>query len=435
MAYHPGLGILYTGMVDWCFYYSTKEYSGQPGFWVEDGGTIRADFSQRARGWITAMDGETGKVLWKYEADAAVLAGLTPTKGGILFGGDVRGNLLALDAKSGQILKRIDAKGALNHGLISYAIDGNQYVAAAVGGLSYNAYGVSGPLRVTVYGLTGGDTPKIVKLERGPITPIPATGAAGDRLAFASFCGSCHSSTGKLGRIAPPLVHHSELGDPEVLKTFLSSVPPPMPIVYPGLLEDKDVEMIAAYLKTLTTSENPQAPGAYKQPTTEGSAQWKAVYSVLTSPRCINCHTITDYPRQTDIRYPHIYSIARGADDHGAPIGRCSMCHGSENNTATGVPGRSDWHLAPLTMAWESAPGIAMTGPELCAMLKDRLRNGNRDLPELLTHVRSEHLVLWAWDPGTRWNGEARKPAPISHEEFVNSFKAWVDAGASCPNR
>jgi hypothetical protein len=149
----------------------------------------------------------------------------------------------------------------------------------------------------------------------------------------------------------------------------------------------------------------------------------------------INCHTITDYPRQSDIRYPHIYGIARGADDHGAPVGRCWMCHGSENNMATGVPGRSDWHIAPLTMAWESAPGIAMTGPELCAMLKDRLRNGNRSLAELLTHVETEHLVLWAWDPGARWNGEARQRPPLSHEQFVNSFKAWVDAGASCPSQ
>ena len=50
-----------------------------------------------------------------------------------------------------------------------------------------------------------------------------------------------------------------------------------------------------------------------------------------------------------------------------------------------------------------------MTGAELCAMQKDRLRNGNRDLAQLLEHVETEHLVLWAWDPGTRWNGEARK--------------------------
>ena len=66
-------------------------------------------------------------------------------------------------------------------------------------------------------------------------------------------------------------------------------------------------------------------------------------------------------------------------------------------------------------------------------MLKDRLRNGNRDLAQLLEHVETEHLVLWAWDPGARWNGEARKTPPLSHEEFVNSFKAWVGAGAPCP--
>jgi mono/diheme cytochrome c family protein len=254
-------------------------------------------------------------------------------------------------------------------------------------------------------------------------------------LGFNYFCGSCHGSTGKRGNVAPPVVLHSELGDPRVLKTFLSSVPPPMPILYPGLLDDKDVESLAAYLKAFTKSENPKAPGAYVPPTTTGSKQWQAVYSVLTNPRCINCHTVTGYPRQTDIRYPHIYSIIRGQDDRGSPVGRCQYCHGSENNPATGIPGRSHWALAPLTMAWESAPGVPMTGPELCGMLKDRLRNGNRDLTQLVEHVKTEHLVLWAWDPGTRWNGEARKAPSISHDDFVSAFQEWVDAGAACPGQ
>src|SRR5262249_57078980 len=136
------------------------------------------------------------------------------------------------------------------------------------------------------YSCTGSDTAKIVKLERGTIAPEPATGAAESQLAFASFCGPCHSPTGREGGIGPPLVRHSELGDPEVLKTFLSSVPPPMPIVYPGLLEDKDVEMIAAYLKTLTTSESPQAPGAISHPPPEAWPHGKRITSVLTAPRC-----------------------------------------------------------------------------------------------------------------------------------------------------
>ena len=206
-----------------------------------------------------------------------------------------------------------------------------------------------------------------------------------------------------------------------------------MPIVYPGLLDEKDVESIAAYLKTLTTNGNPKAPSSYAPPTTAGSKPWQAIYSVLTTPRCINCHTVTGYPRQTDIRYPHIYSIIRGPDNRGAPVGRCENCHGSENNSETGIPGRSGWSLAPLTMAWESEPGVAMTGPELCSMMKDRLRNGNRDLAELVEHVKSEHLVLWAWDPGTRWNGDARKTPPMSHDDFVSAFEEWVNAGAPCP--
>jgi alcohol dehydrogenase (cytochrome c) len=119
-AYHPAMNIVYTGMIDWCTYFSTKDYGGdQPGFW-SSGSTVRFDFSKPPRGWITAMDGETGKVLWKYQADGQVLAGLVSTKSGLLFAGDVRGNLLALDAKSGAVLKKLDAKGALNNGLISY---------------------------------------------------------------------------------------------------------------------------------------------------------------------------------------------------------------------------------------------------------------------------------------------------------------------------
>ena len=34
-----------------------------------------------------------------------------------------------------------------------------------------------------------------------------------------------------------------------------------------------------------------------------GLAAWRQVYSVLTHPRCINCHTATNYPQQGDDRH------------------------------------------------------------------------------------------------------------------------------------
>jgi hypothetical protein len=54
-------------------------------------------------------------------------------------------------------------------------------------------------------------------------------------------------------------------------------------------------------------------------------------------------------------------------------------------------------------------------------------------LNQLLDHVRTEPLVLWAWHPGTRPNGEGRTTPPLSHEAFVNTFEKWIDTGAPCP--
>lgn len=90
------------------------------------------------------------------------------------------------------------------------------------------------------------------------------------------------------------------------------------------------------------------------------------VARVLTHPRCMNCHTATDFPRQGDDRHPHIMNVRRGLDNHGGPAMSCSACHGSANNRATGVPGaKEDWHLAPLSMAWEGlSPPALVRNPE-----------------------------------------------------------------------
>jgi mono/diheme cytochrome c family protein len=155
-----------------------------------------------------------------------VLAGLVPTKGGLLFGGDTHGNLLVFNAMDGKLLKRIDAGGALNNGLISYSAGGAQYVAAAVGGAAENPSTVAGALRVVVYGLSGPDMPEVVTLDRVP--PSAAAGWTAGRVLFVQACAQCHGNP-LMGSSAPPFARQSQLADPELLKRFLSSVPPPMP--------------------------------------------------------------------------------------------------------------------------------------------------------------------------------------------------------------
>jgi hypothetical protein len=153
----------------------------------------------------------------------------------------------------------------------------------------------------------------------------------------------------------------------------------------------------------------------------------------ISSPICMNCHTSTDYPRQTEDRRRHLWDAVRGSDDQGADILRCSTCHGDENNSLKGIPGAPGWRLAPVTMAWESAPGVPLSTHDLCARLKDTTRNGNRDLAGLTEHMEHEPLVNWAWNPGVRPNGEDRLTPPLSHEAFVAVFKERAEAGAPCP--
>src|SRR5437773_2925653 len=85
----------------------------------------------------------------------------------------------------------------------------------------------------------------------------------------------------------------------------------------------------------------------------DGLSAWEQVYSVLTHPRCINCHTATNYPQQGDDRHRHVVNVVRGPGGKGVPGLNCTTCHQGANADNTGVPGGHDWHLAPLSMKWQ----------------------------------------------------------------------------------
>ena len=157
-------------------------------------------------------------------------------------------------------------------------------------------------------------------------------------------------------------------------------------------------------------------------------AQWSEMERVLTHPRCLNCHTMTEYPTQGDNRHRHQYRIVRGGDDNGAPGTPCSYCHWSANRPE-GFPGAPSWHIAPRALAWESRPGVPMRGAELCRTLVERTKGLDR-LPEFLA---KEPLVAWAWNPGIDITGRGRTTPPISHAEFVEATRRWIAEGAPCP--
>ncbi|HZT04062.1 MAG TPA: hypothetical protein VFA39_17555 [Steroidobacteraceae bacterium] len=156
------------------------------------------------------------------------------------------------------------------------------------------------------------------------------------------------------------------------------------------------------------------------------AALFEQMLPVLEHPRCMNCHTNTGFPRQGDDRHRHIMNVSRGADGHGAVGLRCSTCHQSGNQAASGVPGAPDWHLAPLSMAWEG-----LTPSQLCRVLFDP-RKGGLEPAGLAAHLETS-FVRWAWSPGTDAHGRPRSTPPISHRAFVALARRWVATGAVCP--
>ncbi len=169
------------------------------------------------------------------------------------------------------------------------------------------------------------------------------------------------------------------------------------------------------------------------KPKADALAAWQQVYSVLISPRCINCHTASNYPEQGDNRARHFANVVRGPGGTGVAAFRCVTCHQKENADSTGVPGGKNWHLAPLSMKWQDLNDQPLSSAEVCGAITDRARNGGLNGAALLKHHTEEPLVLWAWSPGRRVDGSMRTLPPLTHDEFVAATKQWVEAGMPCP--
>jgi glucose dehydrogenase len=91
----------------------------------------------KTHGRITARDPVTGKITWEKRYDIIPHSALMTTAGGLLFNGTTDGWVEALDARTGDVLWRFNNGSGHNGGIISYAVDGKQYVAVAVGHGSY----------------------------------------------------------------------------------------------------------------------------------------------------------------------------------------------------------------------------------------------------------------------------------------------------------
>ncbi|WDF66810.1 hypothetical protein PQ465_10890 [Sphingobacterium oryzagri] len=168
----------------------------------------------------------------------------------------------------------------------------------------------------------------------------------------------------------------------------------------------------------------PSEPAANKDSIRSVEA-FKKVYTVLMSPRCVNCHPRGDVPLQGDDSHLHAMFPKRGHDGKGILTMKCTNCHQSENTVGLHMPpGNANWHLPPadMKMVFEGK-----SARELALQLVDPTKNGNKSLQDLIKHA-DDDLVLWGWNPG-----EGRTLPPMSHAAFKKAWITWIEAGAYAP--
>lgn len=158
-------------------------------------------------------------------------------------------------------------------------------------------------------------------------------------------------------------------------------------------------------------------------PTARSRALFIEAGKVFTHPRCTNCHTTGDQPTRGDRQEAHQPPARRGADGLGAPL-KCALCHGRATKVQGRVPTVPGWAMPPPVAGWNGK-----TLGAICAQIKDRQRNGDKDLAAVLKHMAEDGLVGWAFAPGP-----SRAPAPGSQAELAALMKAWIDTGAHCPS-
>ncbi len=156
-AYSPPLDLIYTGTDDWAT--SVKLFPLDSAKMMPPtgdnlfGGTMKFDPPENAKGWVTAFNAKDGSVKWKYQSPAPIVAGVTPTAGGLLFTADQNGDVYGFDASNGKILWKSNTGVPNGGGVITYSVNGKQYLAVAAGMKAVLWPKQSKESKIVIYGL------------------------------------------------------------------------------------------------------------------------------------------------------------------------------------------------------------------------------------------------------------------------------------------
>jgi PQQ-dependent dehydrogenase (methanol/ethanol family) len=270
MSFHPGTRLVYFPRRDMgSIYAGDPDYTYQPKTWntgldtaafsefsFSDGGPMSAS--------LVAWDPVAQREVWSVDHVTAFNGGTLSTAGGLVFQGSADGRFVAYRATNGHVLFESPVGTGVMAGPVSYAVDGEQYVAVAAGwGASFAmsgaqlalAAGVRGGGRVLAFKL-GGDAE--VPPGRPPLGPVPeptytldSTEAERQRgmELYHFHCSVCHGPQAVAGGSYPDLRHLARENHEQFFAIVRGGLRQHggMPI-FGDLLDDTDVRAIQAWV-------------------------------------------------------------------------------------------------------------------------------------------------------------------------------------------
>jgi quinohemoprotein ethanol dehydrogenase len=232
VAYSPVTGLLYIPAADSSTYYSpTKNYHYEAGFEqigvdlqaaTHGAPESRPDMPPR-KDYLLAWNPATHAKAWSVPGRGG---GLLATAGNLVFQGrgreGVLGNFVAFRATDGKQVWSYETPDAMNGGPVTYAVNGQQYVAVISGAAMYS--GTDKPRvrhngRMVAFTLDGTATLPADPAPAPPPNPPAVHASAADVAAgedlYGRYCGLCHGFDTVSANIIPDLRRSPFLTTPE----------------------------------------------------------------------------------------------------------------------------------------------------------------------------------------------------------------------------
>jgi quinohemoprotein ethanol dehydrogenase len=275
MSYSPLTGLVYIPVNDVGFKYKSaenfepKKLAANYGVDVVAAGMpqdpkVKKAILETVKGKLIAWDPLQQKQAWVVERPGPWNGGTLSTAGNLVFEGTAGGSFEAYRANTGEKLWSFAAQTGVMAGPVTYAINGEQYVAVlagwggvfplATGEVSFKSGRVRNISRMLVFKVGGTATPPALEPLEEPLLPPLANHASdatihkGEQL-FQRYCAACHGDVAVSGGVLPDLRYSGTLDNNEWFSDVLEGMLEPEGMVsFAKELSHEDAASIRAYV-------------------------------------------------------------------------------------------------------------------------------------------------------------------------------------------